>query len=301
MNIIIHIGWHKTGTTSVQAFLKKNYYQLISENKLYYPSEGLVSYGHHQIAWSLKGDKSPWGKLSSANENILIEKAIESGKKLGCQNLVFSSEAFCTFSENEIVKLNEILNYESNKVIIVAYVRRQDLLIESSYNMEVKGWGSRMTDGFQQYVKNKTPYILYDSALDSWANVFGLENIKVRIYDTHYMPQNDIRLDFCLVAGIDPSNLIFENKKINNSLGLKSLTLLRILNKFYIPRKLHEMIVSILQKYEKSSKCVLFEQHQRIEFMESLNDSNRKLEKFSINPDLLTLKNNIVLEKHNED
>jgi hypothetical protein len=299
MNIIIHIGWHKTGTTAIQVFLKKNSNKLIHENKLYYPNEGLVGCAHHNIAWALRGiDKSPWGELNVTDGNLLIRQAIESGKKLDCQHLILSSEEFCSFSEQEIVKLNEILSYKNHKIMIVAYVRRQDLLIESSYNMEVKWWGSRMTGGFQQYVKNNTPFVKYDLTLDCWANVFGLENIKVRVYDTDYMPQNDIRLDFCHITGIDASELIFDNKRSNKSLGFNSLAFLRILNRFNIPRKWHEKIVSILQKYDKSSTCVLFEPQQRIEFMEFLNDSNRKLEKFSINPDLLILNKDAVLGNH---
>jgi hypothetical protein len=299
MNIIIHIGWHKTGTTSIQVFLKNNYQKLINENKLYYPNEGLVGCAHHNIAWALRGiDKSPWGELNITDGNNLIRQTIENGKKLGCQNLIFSSEEFCSFSEQEIVKLNEILSYENHKIMVVAYVRRQDLLIESSYNMEVKWWARRMTDGFQEYVNKNMPFVKYDLALDYWANVFGLENIKVKVYDTNLMPQNDIRLDFCHFTGIAPDNLIFDNKRSNRSLGSKSLTILRLLNRFNIPRKWHEKIVSILQKYDKSSKCVLFEPQQRIEFMEFLNDSNRNLEKFSINPDLLTLEKHVSFDKN---
>jgi hypothetical protein len=297
MNIIIHIGWHKTGTTAIQVFLKNNYKKLITENKLYYPTEGLANFGHHHIPWALKGiEKFPLGKLNAPNINILIEQAIENAKNLGCQNLIFSSEEFCTFSEKEIVKLNEILTYENNKIIIVAYVRRQDLLIESSYNTEVKWWGSRMTEGFQQYVKNKTPFIKYDLALNIWANVFGLENIKVRVYDTDYMPQNDIRLDFCLVTGINPENLTLDNKRINSSLGPKSLVYIRTLNRFSLPKIFHEIIVSIFQKFEKSSNFYLFEPQQRITFMEPLNESNRNLEKFSINSDLLILTKDTVMD-----
>jgi hypothetical protein len=293
MNIIIHIGWHKTGTTAIQAFLKKNSKKLILEDKLYYPSEGLVNLAHQHIAWALQGkNKYPLAKLDSINVKNLIRQAIESGKKQGCKHLIFSSEEFCTFSEHEIEKLSEVLNYGNNKITIIAYVRRQDLLIESSYNTEVKWWGSRMTDGFTEYVNNKTPFIRYDIVLDAWANMFGLENIKVRVFDTRLMPKNDIRLDFCHVTGIVPDNLIFDNSRINKSLGPKSLAYIRTLNRFRIPKILHEIIISIFQKVEKSSTCVLFEPQQRIKFMEPLNESNRNLEKYSIDTNLLVLKDN---------
>lgn len=301
MNIILHIGWHKTGTTSIQEFLKKNSNKLIHENKVYYPDEGLIGCAHHQIAWVLKGqDSSPWGKLDISNDSLLIEKAIESCKKHDCENLIFSSEEFCTFSEKDIIKLHGILKDEINKVTVIIYIRRQDLLIESSYNMEVKWWGRRLSDEFQQYVKNKTPYIKYDVILDKWANVFGLESIKVRLYDTNNMPQNDIRMDFCLATGINPDNLIFDNTRINDSLGPLSLAFLKILNKLAMSREDHEKIVFKLLDRENPSKCVLFDPQERIEFMEHLNASNKKLEKFSINTDLLTVNPDTLMAKNEE-
>lgn len=52
MTIYIHIGMHKTGTTSIQKFLHTNF---SGQNKeFYYPNTGIYEYGHHNIPWSLK-------------------------------------------------------------------------------------------------------------------------------------------------------------------------------------------------------------------------------------------------------
>lgn len=298
MNIIIHIGWHKTGTTSIQALLWDNGNNLIRENKTYYPTEGLAGRAHHYMAWAIKGQKkSPWGKLDSIDGKLLAKQAIESAKINNCNKIIYSSEEFCTFTEKDILKLKEILNGEYSNIKIVVYLRRQDLLIESSYNSEVKWWGSRLNLSFQEYVKSKTPFHKYDEVIDLWASAFGLENITVRLYDSTDMPKNDVRLDFCNVAGINPNSLVFENRRINSSLGAKGLATLKILNKFYIPIILHKIIVLLFQRFEKPSKSELFEPEQRIAFMESLNNSNRKLKKFSINPDLLILEKDIAKNK----
>jgi hypothetical protein len=55
--IVIHIGTHKTGTTSIQAFLAKNRTRL-KECGILYPYAGTRDRlpGPHNIAWELSGD-----------------------------------------------------------------------------------------------------------------------------------------------------------------------------------------------------------------------------------------------------
>ncbi len=65
MRLILHIGWHKTGSTTIQEALKSNEGLLTSEG-FYYPLEGLIKCAHHNLAWSLNKVKdNPWGERSS--------------------------------------------------------------------------------------------------------------------------------------------------------------------------------------------------------------------------------------------
>ncbi len=55
--LIVHIGTHKTGTTSIQQFLRQQAEQLKAEG-IYVSSIGTLNArsGHHNIAWDLRGD-----------------------------------------------------------------------------------------------------------------------------------------------------------------------------------------------------------------------------------------------------
>ena len=55
--LYVHIGTHKTGTTSIQAFLRRDA-DLPARDGVYVPSTGAIHAhaGHHNIAWQLRGD-----------------------------------------------------------------------------------------------------------------------------------------------------------------------------------------------------------------------------------------------------
>lgn len=58
-SIYIHIGPHKTGTTTLQfsLFLNKD---KLKKNGILYPDSGIISAklpGHHNLAWEILGDK----------------------------------------------------------------------------------------------------------------------------------------------------------------------------------------------------------------------------------------------------
>lgn len=289
MNIIIHIGWHKTGTTSVQQFLLKNRLRLIEENNIYYPEEGLLHCAHHNIAWILQGKKmTPWGEvlpIKGGAEGYLVN-VIENAKLNNCNTIIFSSEEFCIFRLQEIQALYKALHQHINTVKIIAYIRRQDLIVESAYNMEIKWWGVRASLGFDQYIKNKEGYPDYYATLLNWGNTFGFKSLIIRPFEKKLFYQNDVRIDFCSQLGVDYSNLELEKELSNESLGPNSLEFLRILNSLAISKEMHELIVSKLLEYDKknqSPNCVLFEPEQRVNFMNPSNDSNKKLEKFGLN------------------
>jgi hypothetical protein len=51
--LYVHIGTHKTGTTSIQRFLLDQA-ALLSLDDIYVPRTGLVEFGHHGVAWELR-------------------------------------------------------------------------------------------------------------------------------------------------------------------------------------------------------------------------------------------------------
>lgn len=293
MNFIIHIGWHKTGSTSLQVFLLKNRKALIRECQTYYPREGLLTCAHHTVAWSFQGrETSPWGPVAllEGGGDAYVRAAMESANAKACTTIVLSSEEFCTFDLDAIQSLSKSLRAMADSVQIVAYIRRQDLLVESAYNMQVKWWGARLRADFDEYVKDKRAYPNYFRVLKGWVGVFGVNNLIVRRYERDALESRDIRIDFCTAVGLNHEALDHMEDGVNDSLGPRTLEFLRILNNLDVSRDEHERIATRLLSYDmenQSPKCVLFGPDQRRAYMAPFEMGNRKLAQFGVDPEPL--------------
>jgi hypothetical protein len=289
--IYIHIGWHKTGTTSIQDFLLKNRTKLINQEKIYYPSEGMLVCAHHTIAWAFQNKKtSPWGAIEIPNGGAekFIENIRTSADSQECETVIMSSEEFCTFKRNEIQALHAALEKNNFETKIIGYIRRQDQMIESAYNMEVKWWGSRLTKNFSDYLKIRSQLIKYTPVIEEWASVFGLNNTIIRHFSQEKLDGNDIRIDFGNALKIDLKNLEISTERVNDSLATQTLEFVRIINNLNLTRKLNGEIVEKLFEYDKSEKlpkCVFFTPDERISYMASLDGANKALKKFTYDID----------------
>jgi hypothetical protein len=109
VKIIVHIGPHKTGTTSIQHWLLKN----AESEKFYYPDPGKYRPGHAVIAWKTMGIH---GEASSIETMI---SCVNKAKQSGYDKIVFSSEEFSRgIVENTFAALRE-LKKEGELIIVV--------------------------------------------------------------------------------------------------------------------------------------------------------------------------------------
>lgn len=59
--VFVHVGTHKTGSTSIQNFLARNADRLRAGGILV-PTTGIRGYGHHLVAWELRHDERLGGR-----------------------------------------------------------------------------------------------------------------------------------------------------------------------------------------------------------------------------------------------
>jgi len=98
VQIIIHIGTHKTGSTAIQHFFNRNREEFYSHG-LYYPQGQETWHGHPQLAMMVRSDST-----SIANE--YVNSVIEEAKDHKCDKVFFSSEFFSHINaqNNETLK-----------------------------------------------------------------------------------------------------------------------------------------------------------------------------------------------------
>lgn len=200
----LHIGSHKTGTTTLQrALIAAKRKELLGD----------WTYVHAQNAPNLNnavmirgaGPDMTWHVKTS----VLQDRIPQTG------NCIISAERFFWLdSEQEIQRLAKLLKARFDQIKVVAYLRRQDSLALSFRKTAITMLPARQFFGdgisaLPQYLPHMDSYFDYAKKMSIWENAFGAGNIVVRRYGDH-----DTVEDFSTVIGHDLPTL---PRKINKS------------------------------------------------------------------------------------
>ena len=277
--IYLHIGTHKTGTTALQNFLFRNREELLSKGFLYPKSARPGgSRGHHNLAWSVKKAKRYDPLAGSWKE---IQKEIN---RLSPDNVVLSSEEFeiKDFDRVSLVKSH----LERYRTKIVVYLRRQDDFFQSVYVQNVKGGISLNIHEFIQKIQYRGDYY---ELLKPWRDLFGKENIIVRIYEKEKLANGGLYEDFMSSVGIE-TNEKYEQPRglINFSPEPKIVELIRLLNeivwkgKFSFSKqdRLNLYVKPLLENIDGEqaiNKDTILSAKERIDIINEFKASNQKV------------------------
>jgi hypothetical protein len=226
MKIIIHAGTHKTGSTSLQVFLRKAEKQL-EEQGILVPGSGRpsgfghnVSCGHHVLAWSLRGK---WGVTTDESWHALCQEInVWKGDRV-----VLSAEDFQNLTTEHIARIREYL--DGYDLHMVAYVRNPLGYMISSYKQRVKMGTYAGT--IRKYAREFAERLDYGVLINRWVKVLGSERVHVRIFDK-VRKEPGLEVDFCRVIGADIEPLrAFVDKPANVSPSDKDVAIMRRINR----------------------------------------------------------------------
>lgn len=221
--VIVHIGAHKTGTTSVQEFFLRNA-DALSAGGVSYPKEGTDAdkfiYGHHNLAASLAKSMVGRGQLDVSGY-LTGREGMD-----GC--IVLSSEDFCLLKEEEVVALKGLLEGFSCHVIM--YIRRQDLSVQAMYQTEVINYG--LGDPIEIYFRDSAFKFDYAVIAERWCRVFGEENFHISLYERGRLRAGDIVADFLgkieTLLGRPLPSLLLEGRGLNLNASLPAHVVLAV-------------------------------------------------------------------------
>ncbi len=183
---VIHIGTHKTGTTSQQYFLMQHADEF-AQAGLLFPKTGWygVVPGHHALAW----------ELASHPRGPLFAELLAEMEASGLPSAILSAEDFSLLGQipGSLEALADGLRSIGYTPKILVYLRAQGPFVESMYVERVKHDHVRPVADFLSEVLRTGRYspdgsILplefhYTRMLAPFANVFGKENIVVHTYE----------------------------------------------------------------------------------------------------------------------
>ena len=180
MTTFLHVGTHKTGTTSIQRFARSNEQEL-RRLGLHYPSYRLIGrpghYGHHHFAHAVSGEFSE--RFKAEEDIVRFVEAIGTGLERR-ENVLISAEPIYRhiLGEGDIWEkktnyLGRLRDYLKPlmPVRVVLVVRRQDTFALSLYQEEIKA--KKQSKTFREFVESKRPQFDYVRHFDIFKEVFG--------------------------------------------------------------------------------------------------------------------------------
>ncbi len=256
MTCYLHIGMHKTGTTSIQHFLFTNR-ELLKKQDFLYPASikdnlGDMNTSHNPFAGII-------GDCFKKNDKISLDKFLEQFKKEldseQAKNVIISSENILFLDTQEKLNyLKEILHQLGfKKVIIIVYIRDVADKYLSIFSQELKNTFQFLASDSalkQEKLANllsppkvnskdsdylDSVFFNYKNILQNCIAIFGKENLIVRLFDKSEFMQGDLIRDFLGTINVDWDEGFYITPNQNETLDLLGIEIVKALCKHDFP------------------------------------------------------------------
>jgi hypothetical protein len=262
MQLVVHAGIHRTGTTSLQRRLARNRDALRAQG-VAYPGEAP---NHQALAWELIR-----GQSGAREVLALVEGA-------GAPRVVLSGEDFAI--HEDLGWLEGVA--ARHDVSVVIYLRRQDHWLMSWYNQHVK-WPfdrvkSRMDPQAFLATLEDFHWLDYERLLDRWSAVLGPEQIGVAVLEKGQV--EDATADFLARLAIDHQGLELDDERVNDSLPVHMLEIARHLGLFEMKggrrtKVLNALRAGLADRAPAGRVSTVYSPEERNRVLARFADSNR--------------------------
>jgi len=252
--LVLHPGFHKSGTTALQEALSEQR-SYLKESGVLYPSIGTKT--HHRAAWSLNG--TVWGWKKRGGESVSPKVWENLAKRVSAASeptVIISSEFFSELDGEKIRKASQDL--KSREVEILFTLRPLVKLLPSSYQQYLKyGLKIKYEDWLYEIFENRDKTKVsptfwkrheHSKVIARWVDTFGTSNVTVIIVD-------EAKPEFLFTEvnkylGLPDGSLAASKIGSNRSLNMEEISLLlEINNQFPKDRSWDEYEVFIRNGY----------------------------------------------------
>jgi hypothetical protein len=238
LRYILHIGRHKSGTSSLQHFLDLNQVGLRERGFLYAKAGRGKHIAHHALAHAFARPRAQAGGLRTppaSLEDFHHDLAQETKGWTG--TVVLSSEAFQNVAPAPLTHL-----FPPERTQVVVYLREQADYLVSAYQQRVQAtqFSGTLLDHMEEFGAAD-----YARFLKRWTEAFGKSRLIVARYDRAQLKDGDIIHDFCHRTGVpllasppkedrNPSigGALLEIKRISNALNLNTQHMGQVYNTY---------------------------------------------------------------------
>ncbi len=225
---IVHIGMHKTGSSSIQETLFNN----LTDPGFEYADLGLAN--QSTLIYTLFSDEPEnyhkYRKLGlkKTEVNQIIqdnhERLVTSLQKQSSSTIIFSAEELTLLNtESELPRFKNFLSECFDTIQIIGYVRAPHTFMESVFQEKVKSGSFDNLNFNNLYPKYRNKFQKFD-------HIFGRNNVQLVKFDTNYFPKGDVVLDFCQRLNINISPM--GNQYFNESISKEAVAIMFAYNKY---------------------------------------------------------------------
>ncbi|MCR9672211.1 hypothetical protein NB557_02935 [Vibrio alginolyticus] len=278
-NLFIHIGTHKTGTTSIQYLLHSNVSNLLVFDVDYLDGL-LVWHGHHALGWALRNDYNSlkhFYPLYNDKTGIIstYAYAINNSHK---NNIIISDEnLYCIEDIEKLKRFKSLLDDDIN-VKIICYVRNQVDFINSWYSELTTQWYDCNRKSYREFIENPQYETDYSNGLQVWEDIFGIDSIKVYDFDkARKSPNLESHFIINTLGESYIKKMDLPEIKSHESLASAGVEFMRFINLFDINRNERDIYISALSKLKRNKKTLRERAILSQEIISSHYQSNEKL------------------------
>jgi hypothetical protein len=279
--IYIHIGTQKTGSTTIQKTLSKYSNELLEEGLVYLGKCRKIASGYN-IAKSTNLNSEIVDELTKYLDKSFKKIKYQDKSRYIISNEKFSGNKFTGYNNAKILAetLKAVTNNLEVDAKIIVFIRRQDKYLESTYKERIfKGESYTFDDFLNRYKKAE---FHWDTFLDTFAEKFGHNNIKVKRYGNEFLPKkhslinnfgNSVESEFLK----NFNQTLFKNRSYSKDI----LEIARISNAVLTNneiKKIREILKKVNSQYPQEEYS-LFSNKQRSDYMKRYQKSNSRVAK----------------------
>lgn len=250
MQLVIHCGLDKAGSTAIQAHVAL-FREWLLRNGIYLPASGLSGFGHVAL----------FSDLSAENWQPLLDE-LSALDQAGFTHCFFSYEGICKFDDEKLAFIKRhLVDYE---VTVLFYLREQAEILQSGYLQQLKS--ARHPESIAHLNHDHALLVRpgrdYFAMLEKFESVFGSEAVAVRLYQPARWRDGSIIWDLLEYLECPPdSQFTPARQRQNISLDIQSAGILNLFDSYsedtHARKALVEDLLWMIDKYPGGSQYFL--------------------------------------------
>jgi hypothetical protein len=241
--LYLHVGVHRTGTTSIQRFLQTNAGALAGQGVLVPDGVGR----HNALVGEICSQVLRPAQAAAWLNDQARAAEVRTGRQISA--LVLSDEDIC--SRTDAARLAPLRDHFD--VTVIHVLRRQDLWLESWYRQNVKWqWNPELAHlGFDAFLARRRGFfwIDYAAAVTRFERMFGDDSGRVLVFDPEQMPEGPV-LAFARSIGLTDLTGLATHQHANRSLSALTTEFMRQLPLDEFPDRTRRKIETACKKVD---------------------------------------------------